>query len=182
MTHLIYKVLANTATREEGMLFRRWIKESAEHRERYESLKLIWSSGNKLPEATEEDVHEERFQKIKQKVQQRIRQKKQSQLLTIGAIATVLVSLLVYFKTALSSENHLVFHNEPVAAVIESIESRYHIQIDIENESILPCPFTATFYEVELPSHLVASIADALGAQYEKVTEKEYRVVGGRCR
>lgn len=181
MTRLIYKILANTATDDERILFRKWIKESVEHQERYESLKLIWSSGNKFPEATEEDVLEESFQKVKQKVQRRVKQKRRRHMIAIGAVAVALAFFLLYFKTSRSS-NYLAFHNEPVSTVIESIESKYHIEIDIENKSILPCPFTGTFYEVDLPSHLVASIADALGAQYEKVSAREYRLVGGRCR
>ena len=182
MTRLIYKVLSNTATTDEKAILRKWIKASVENRERYEALKSVWSSGNKVPEANEEEILEESFQKIKHKVQRHLRRKRQRQVVTIGAIATIIAALFIYVTMAGNSQNHLIFENEPVATVIEFIESKYHVRIDIENKDVMSCPFTGTFYEVELPSHLVASIANAVGAKYEVVTEGKYRLIGGDCR
>lgn len=181
MTALIYKVLSNTATEEERLRLEKWIGQSAENREEFENVKLLWFSAYTT---TFEDnrTDDDGFARIRQKVRMKTRAKRRRRFLLFTGLALLASALYIYVSTATRSSDKLVFEDQPLVSVIELVEKDYDIAITIENEGLLQCSVTGTFYEVESPSNLVSSIASAIGARYEVVGDKQFRITGGRCR
>lgn len=180
MTALIYKVLSNTATEEEKLRLEKWIGQSAENREEFENIKLLCCTTNASAFGQQASL-DDGFEKVRQKVRMKIRAKRRRRFLLFTGLALLASALYIYVSIATHLSDKLVFEDQPLVAVVKSVEQNYGITITIEDEGLLQCSFTATFYEVGAPSNLVSSIASAIGARYEVVGDKRYRITGGRC-
>ena len=177
MTPLIRKFLANAATQAEQQLVLDWIEAHPGYKAEFENLKSLWSKETLTRTATNDA---DGFQKIRDGIKARLRKKRQRRFLLL-ATALLFAALLLCFLFVFPTNDALVFENTPLSSVTKTIQSEFDIRLEIENMELLSCSFNGMFYRTNEPLEVVAAVANATGATYQRISEKEYKIIGGSC-
>ncbi|MBI1226969.1 MAG: DUF4974 domain-containing protein [Bacteroidetes bacterium] len=83
-------------------------------------------------------------------------------------------------NTAAWHTEKLVFDNTPLEEVLHQLSLLHGVTLTIENQAVARCPLTVVFEKQGLEATL-ETIQTLLGAELVKVSEKDYRIRGGRC-
>jgi ferric-dicitrate binding protein FerR (iron transport regulator) len=177
---MMFKVLSGQATELEKKDLDIWITKSDANREEFYDLKLLWESSKE--EQRQDNHFYDSLYKIQAKIRQRQSRKRTKFIVWIAPVAIGLTGLLLYFVSPLTqSPDNLRFNNAPLRLVVDALESKYYIQIEVENKEILTCQFTGSFYMVDNPQDAIRSICSALNLKYEVISGERYRLTGFGC-
>ncbi len=74
----------------------------------------------------------------------------------------------------------LVFKESPLKTVVETLEKRYGVEIDLAYAAIEDCPFTATFESKSLAT-ILSTIESVFSMKLDKQNDQKYTFAGGLC-
>lgn len=83
-------------------------------------------------------------------------------------------------NTAAWHTETLVFNNTALKEVLRKLGSLYGATLTLENQEVANCPITVTFEKTSL-GEAMETLSALLGAELVKVSDKEFRLKGGRC-
>jgi hypothetical protein len=183
-TQVIYKVLSGTASPDERRAVDEWISKSNENKEEFNNLRLLWMPGKSASKEKSTEVRG--FSSIRNIIEERIRKRKRQQLRqTVGIFLTIIVIALVpIFVLNFQHEppdNYIRFEKADLDSVIRSIESNYHVKIEVERSEILTCSFTGTFYKLQMSEDVMKSLAMAMNLKCEPLSNNVYKLTGSGC-
>lgn len=75
----------------------------------------------------------------------------------------------------------LAFSDVPLQEIIEDVEKIYNVQIELENEALKSCPFTASFESTAPIGEVLFVIEQVFEMSLVKESEKSYKLQGGSC-
>lgn len=177
---LIYKVLSGEASLDEKQELDEWVTKSESNKVEFEDIKLLWEN-SPLPSDTEQD--ETGFDDIRQRIQQQSRRKKQIRHILYACIVVTLAVLLFLLlrQTWLRNPDGIIFSDTGMKEVIEMLENKYHIQIEVNNPQLFKCHFTATLYKIQDKQTALRSIEHSLDVTFISQSKRKYSLVGNGC-
>lgn len=186
MTDMIFKVLAGTATAAEKKAVEVWIAGSAENRQEYEDLRMLWMiSRRAVPDDRGGGSSEssEGFRRIREAVGVR-RQKRQRRVGRIAGVVFVCVAAVLLTAIYMMRDSQLPlleFQDASLQSVLRVLEHEYGIEVRAEDEALLACPVTVIFYRVDQPDEVIRSVSDAVKAHVVTTAPGKYRLTGQGC-
>ena len=175
---LIYKVLSRKATAQEKAGLESWILESAENRQEFEDIRLLWESSSSLHLSDDSA-----FEAIKLRVKGQIKRKRRIGTVLSTFLLILFTSLLgfVLKKTWFAPIEQISFDKTEMSEVIKVLEKRYRVEIQVNNPRILRCRYTAILSNVDDEHLVLTSIEHALNVKFIDHGKNKYNLVGGGC-
>jgi ferric-dicitrate binding protein FerR (iron transport regulator) len=183
-TQVIYKVLSGTATGDEARAVSDWIARSRENQEEYNSLRLLWMSGNFT--VTDRSSKSEGFFAIRNFIEEQIKKNtRQKQRKTVAiflsAVIIAMVPVIIINSRHEAAKSYIRFEQTSFESVIRSMEANYNVKIEVERPDLLTCQFTGTFYKVDGTDDVMQSLANAMNLKCEELSDNVYKLSGLGC-
>lgn len=182
---IIYRALSGGATQSEQAELDAWIARSEANREEYEDLKLLWEVSRGLSADTDADEGgDEAFGRIAKAVKARFRRKKRRRRagrVGIALAGFVAALTLAVYAAKESRPSVLEFRDASVQSVLHVIEREYGVEVRAEDDALLACRFTGTFYRMDRPDDVLRHLSNAIKADIETAAPGRYRLKGSGC-
>jgi ferric-dicitrate binding protein FerR (iron transport regulator) len=170
----ILRVLNGEASSAEEAALHEMMANDPALKEEFEDMKLFYSfrEGGDPPPL-------EPFEKIKAVYYERQRKKKLvRRVVGSQAVLAILASILWIALPGKTSD--LVFVNQTIGAVVDTLESEYALEIEVDNSALLTCRFTGSFLHISSAEEVLPAIVAATNARAQ-VIDGRIVITGGIC-
>ena len=185
--HLIYKVLAGKASETERIELDNWLAKNKDNKIEFDDIKLLFENERSDSVVEQNDHFNDGLLKIKDLMLKKTSKQKHNMALFTIAVITILVcgGVFIYFfvtqPDSMNSSYYLKFDNASLKVIIDDLEKKYRVKIEVEEKEIMSCRFTGSFYRTESAKDIVESLAAALNLQVESLNNQQYRILGMGC-
>ena len=186
---LVNKVLSGQGNHEERERLKKWRAERPGNEEEFESLKLLWEYSLDNNEAEKSDpTFYDGLTKIKEMIEakklekKKIRRRKFLLAIILAILFTAVLIVIVIQKYSDSHKTRLQFKDAPLGQVIETLENKYNVSIEVDQNEILGCHFTGLFFGKNATHEILKSIAAGTNLEYQILGPAKFKLTGVGCK
>jgi hypothetical protein len=173
-SNLILRVLNGEASSAEEAILREMTGKDPSLKEEYEDMKLFYS----FREVAEPPPIEP-FERIKAQYYERKRKKKLVRRV-VGSLAVLAILASILWIALPGKTSDLVFVNQTFGSVVDTLESEYALEIEVDNSALLTCRFTGSFLHISSADEVLPAIVAATNA-HAHVIDGRIVITGGNC-
>ena len=183
-TPIIYRVLSGTASEPEKKELDEWLALSEGNRLEFDDIKLLWENSSPQDQSIPKSQFYDGLIKIKALMQHKLKKRERNKRTVALIILIVLIlTLLLFFLFRKNTETneYIKYDKVSLSFVLQALEKKYDVSIELEKRDIANCKFTGAFYMANNVNSILQALDEALSLKHESVGPRKYRLTGTGC-